>query len=416
MEQSHFYKELIGQTETQCYTNYRTMIINQMSGRVKYTSKMRQSIERDLHESLGNLIGNTREKLQRYGLIETLYRREINSLEYLGLSQMMPTDRTMIEDNVLSPDSLRLRTTIEQIAINLFWINKYWKAMGNCKSALWVMNTHNQSGNGKSNITDQEKYLAIKREQVLDYSQQLVDKSGEDITFEQYIMYLYAKRTGMSNGDNLEIATEKVKGMSPELRKELEEIEEKYNAFFEKDSIAGGQFINDGLYNLYMLYEKINVQTIKDILTRQLIELLVIDSKTTFPKYNSWGIIEDAYEKGPNRHLLIIDIPGAIKPLQVHVPHKLIEDGEGKLPTYKGIYARHEGAMEKARKTYFLFYPNSEQAKFINQKLRKRKENYRKNPSKTEVPFIRMLEYMNAVVGKQMGQLSYIMEDDEGTR
>lgn len=397
MEQNNTYIDLVGKRETQCFRNYEEMSINLINGTAKYSGKVKESIEKELQETLYELLVNTKGKLERYGYIEELYRREEISLGRLGLNGIMPMERSAVEEATFSQNSFRFQSITEQIAINLFWLNKYWKVVGNSKLALWLLDTHKQNGKEAEAITDREKYLAIKREQILDYVQAMVTEKGGDMTFEEYLLCLYGKSGALPDTERMRVANKKMQKMNPELVREFAEIEQEYNGYFGAEAILGGQLVNDGLYNLYMLKEKNNVQVIKDILTRQLIELLVIDRSTT----------------GNIQQRLVIDIPGYIKPVQVHIPDKLIADGKEQIPIYTGIYQYREEEMEKAYATNFLFKLNAEQAKLLKRSMKKRKENYRRQPVRGEKEIIQTMEYMNAVVNGQMGKLSDIMKMTE---
>lgn len=408
--QASIYADLVGQRERQCFANYREMTINLINGSAKYSNRIKEGIENDLKDVLYELLDNTEGKLQRYGFIDELYKRERQSLSYLGLNEILPTDGSQLQKNTFDRNSFRYKPIPEQIAINLFWINKYWKIIGDSKLSLWLLDTHKQQGEQSGKITDKEKYLAIKREEVLDYVQQLVEQKGEGMTFEEYIICLYSQRASLPDSTRLKNANDKMSKVSPELRQEFDQIERLYNGHFETEPILGGQLINDSLYNLYMLKEKNNVQTIKDVLTRQLIELLVIDRANVFHKYSTWGIAVDKSMTGDNRKMLIMEIPGTIKPLQVHVPQRLIEDGEGKLPDYKGIFDSPKEGIARAYATNFLFYPTSEQTKIMKQRLKKRKENYKKSHDVTEKPFIQLMEYMTSMATRDVAKLNQLKQ------
>lgn len=416
MEQAKIYASLVGEREAQCFANYREMAINLINGQAKYSTKVKNSIEGDFKEVLYQLLDNTREKLDRYGFIDELYRREKEALQDIGLTEIMPVDSREIKERTFSRNSFIFRPVPEQIAINLFWINKYWKVIGSSKHSLWLLDTHSKSGNGEE-ITDKEKYLSLKREEILDYVQQMITDKCEDMTFEEYILCLYGKRGSLPENGRLKIANTKMQKVPLEINNEFTEIESMYNYYFGKETITGGQLINDCLYNLYMLKEKRNVQTIKDILTRQLIELLVIDkARAVLPTYSKWGIAKDKQAEGSMDKMLVMDIPRYMKPLQVHVPQRIINDDNGQLPSYKSVFIQPKDTVKRACSTNFLFQLNTEQAKLLKKKMKARRERYKKNPTKSEKEIVQTLEYMSAVANNEMGKIPQIMDEDEETR
>lgn len=412
MEQSTIYSNLISNRETKHFREYEDMLVHKVTGRSGYSEKEKTAIEHSLGQDLYELLDNTKGKLDRYGYIRELYKREGDSLLNIGLSQIMPIDMTEIVDRTFSEGSFKANAKTEQIAINLFWINKYWKILQNSKLSFWLSDTHEQFGNGNSKISDDSKYLTIMRAQILDYIQRRVDIGCKNITFEEFILALYEKRGELPETRRLQIARERMKSVEPEILQEYLEVEKKYNQCFGEKNEIGGQFLTDCLYNLYMLKEKQNVQGIKDILTRQLVELLIIDKTSQFTtNYPSWGVVKDKREQGIHQQILYMDIPGYIKPLQVHIPDKLISDGEGHIPTYKGIYANRD--EDKIISTNFLFKVSQEQAKTIKKKMKLRKQNYKKHPRRTEQEIVKTLEYMSAIANREIGKLLRMGEDEE---
>lgn len=413
-EQTDLYMDLVGNRETQHYKNYETMVINQMNRTAKYSTKVKEEIEREIQEDLYQLLNNTRGKLERHGYLDELYKRERTSLSQLGIASIMPMKRSEVEETYFSKSSFRYRPVPEQLAINLFWINKYWKVIGNSKLAFWLVDTQKQTGTEEKEISDDDKYLAVLREKILDYVQENITQKAGGMSFAEFILCLYMKRNPDMDSKRTKTADEKLKKVPKEVTREFAEIEELYNQYFELRPIMGGQLINDGVNNLYMLTEKKNAQIIKDILTTQLMQILIIDRQSIFPRYNSWGLAPDSRAKaGQIHHIFFMDIPGFIKPLQVHVPDRLLGNNVDKLPKYTGMYANVDMKVAKACTTNFLYRPSTEQAKKLKQQMKAYREGVRKNPTAGDKKIVQTLEYMSAVVNGEMGKLSDIMQETE---
>lgn len=126
----------------------------------------------------------------------------------------------------------------------------------------------------------------------------------------------------------------------------------------------------------------------------------------------NWGIKDDARNKDYGK-IFICDIPGYIKPLQIHISSDLEEEfctGKHKIPEYRGLFGKQRIP------TNAFFRPQQEDASKLKKTVKENRSGKNRNTSNTT---LLLMQHMNAIINNNIALIPAIedkqkLRDEEG--
>ena len=360
--------------------------------------------------ALVNLLSYTKKTMDRYNLVSEHYRREQNNLRNLGLSFLISKDESEI-DKEFDINRLKNNSEVELLVKNLFWVNKLAKQIVSNQIIMSLAESENIDLNNKrlDEISDEKKYIALKKREIIAKVFELFDKyhnvNEGGIAITNFLTYYDYQRNPEGYLDTIESSIveeiekriEDGRKTNHDLIKNFKEIESEYNYVFETDSEH--DFVMDCITNNNQIIAIKHLYLLKKILEVDLLSALLKDQKNASRQYTSWGIVEDKKRHSTeNTNILIVDLPGYLRSLQIHVNNDVMElfSKNFKIPQYTGIY-------QEKFSSNALFKPRSENAKKLKEIATKQK-----GSGKNEI----LIRHMSAVVNDEFHKIPQIENMD----
>lgn len=321
--------ETLANAYLQADAQYLQMINAEREKGVQYPPREKHSSKQQVMDSLYQILRQMQEGLMEFHVVDSSIKREQNAATDLGISSIigMPDTQEAI-DRQFTEIGFKSLDIAEGIALDVFWLNKLIKYIQTNQECLMIRrdlgidlrrNTIRETSNN-------ELAIALKRMSILRKAFHLFDDCTPDSErlrlFSNVVIYMTQKSAPETIDDvqfseeSLALIHKTVKKVPSKTMQEFEEIEKRYNALFGgKEKQNMGTFLLDCVMHNNSFNIQRELYHFKDVLTRGLINELILDRSLPARRYTNWGIEidKDKDEQDPVKNILSVDLPRLLK-------------------------------------------------------------------------------------------------------